>query len=114
THEDRDAYRIVAAAGLPYVVVVNKCDRTIEADQYLTDFYELGQNLIPAAFEQDFGIDTAVEWIIANLGEEEIPMREGFRLAILGKPNAGKSSFVNCLLGTSRMLVSPTAGTTVD
>src|SRR4051812_35553729 len=51
-HEDRDAFRIVQASGLPYVVVVNKCDRTIEADQYITDFYELGQNLIPAAFEQ--------------------------------------------------------------
>jgi len=114
THEDRDAYRIVTAAGLPYVVVVNKCDRTIEADQYITDFYEFGQNLVSAAFEQDFGIDTTVEWILANLGEEEIPMREGFRLAILGKPNAGKSSLCNCLLGSNRMLVSPTAGTTVD
>jgi GTP-binding protein len=113
-HEDRDAFRIVQASGLPYVVVVNKCDRTIEADQYISDFFEFGQNLIPAAFEQDFGIDTTVEWILSNLGDEETAIREGFRLAILGKPNAGKSSLCNRLLRTERMLVSPIAGTTVD
>ncbi|MGZ3721734.1 MAG: ribosome biogenesis GTPase Der [Bdellovibrionales bacterium] len=113
-HEDRDAFRIVLASGLPYVVVVNKCDRTVEADQYITDFYEFGQNLIAAAFEQDFGIDNTVEWILSNLGTDELSQREGFRLAILGKPNAGKSSLCNRLLKTERMLVSPIAGTTVD
>lgn len=113
-NEDRDAYRLVVATGKPYVVVVNKCDRTIELDQYTTDFYEFGQNLIPAAFEQDFGIDNLVEWVISNLGDDELSFREGFRLAILGKPNAGKSSLCNRLLGAQRMLVSPIAGTTVD
>lgn len=112
--EDRDAFRIVKSMGKPFAVVVNKCDRTLESDNYLADFYEFGENLIPAAFEADFGIDTLVEWIIANLGEDEGTQREGFRLAILGKPNAGKSSLANCLLGGKRMLVSPLAGTTVD
>src|ERR1700722_9310719 len=41
-HEDRDAYRVVKGMGLPFVVVVNKCDRTLEADDYLADFYEFG------------------------------------------------------------------------
>ncbi len=112
--EDRDAFRIVTNTGKPFVVVVNKCDKTLEADQYLSDFYEMSTNLIPAAFEQDFGIDTTVEWILANLGTEPLVEREGFRLAILGKPNAGKSSICNRLLGANRMLVSPIAGTTVD
>lgn len=114
TPEDRDAFRIVQAAGKPYAIVVNKCDRTLEADQYAADFYEFGVDLIPAAFEQDFGIDNTVEWILANLGQDEFSEREGFRLAILGKPNAGKSSLCNCLLGQNRMLVSSIAGTTVD
>lgn len=113
-HEDRDAFRIVQATNKPYVVVVNKCDRTIEADNYLTEFYELGQDLIPAAFEQDFGIDVTVEWILSKLGDDVATQREGFRLAILGKPNAGKSSLCNRLLREERMLVSPIAGTTVD
>ena len=112
--EDRDAYRVVKSVNKPFAVVVNKCDRTLDADQYLADFYEFGVDLIPAAFERDFGIDNAVEWIIANLGQDELTEREGFRLAILGKPNAGKSSLCNRLLNQHRMLVSPTAGTTVD
>jgi GTP-binding protein len=112
--EDRDAFRIVQAAGKPFVVMVNKCDRTLDTDQYLADFYEFGQDLIPAAFEQDFGVDVLVEWVIANLQDVEAEEREGFRLAILGKPNAGKSSLCNRLLGMHRMLVSEIAGTTVD
>lgn len=112
--EDRDAFRVVKQSGKPYLLVVNKCDRTTESDQYLPDFYELSENPLPAAFEQDFGIDHVVEWIIANLGEEDAKPREGFRVCIIGKPNAGKSSIVNRLLGEQRVLVSPTAGTTVD
>lgn len=112
--EDRDAFRIIKQSGKPYLIVVNKCDKTIDSDSYLSDFYELGTNIVAAAFEQDFGIDVAVEWIIENLGSDEYIEREGFRLAILGKPNAGKSSLCNCILGMDRMLVSPQAGTTVD
>ncbi len=74
----------------------------------------VGDNLIAAAFEQDFGIDVAVEWILANLGDDETQAREGFRVTIIGKPNAGKSSLANRLLGGHRMLVSEIAGTTVD
>lgn len=112
--EDKVVYRAIKMLDKPFVVVVNKCDKTLEAQEYLTDFYELGAELIPAAFEADFGIDNTVEWIIANLKTKEVTEREGFRLAVLGKPNAGKSSLTNCLLGKDRMLVSPTAGTTVD
>lgn len=112
--EDRDAFRIVKQSGKPFVTIVNKCDRTLEAEGYLLDFYEFGDNLISAAFEQDFGIDTAVEWVLANLGDEEVLDREGFRVTIIGKPNAGKSSLTNRLLGENRVLVSPIPGTTVD
>lgn len=112
--EDRDAYRIIKATGLPFVTVVNKCDRTLETDGYLPDFYEFGEDLIPAAFERDFGIDVVVEWVLAHLHDKEYAAREGFRLAIVGKPNAGKSSIANRLLGQKRMLVSELAGTTVD
>ena len=112
--EDRLAYDVVKQTGLPFVVVVNKCDKTIETDPYLTDFYEFGGDLVLAAFERDFGIDVLVEWIKDHISEEEMTEREGFRLAVVGKPNAGKSSLANRLLGERRMLVSELAGTTVD
>jgi GTPase len=112
--EDRDAFRIVKQSGKPFITIVNKCDRTLEAEQYLIDFYEFGENLISASFEQDFGIDTSVEWVLSQLGEQESVEREGFRVTIIGKPNAGKSSLTNRLLGENRVLVSEIAGTTVD
>jgi GTP-binding protein len=112
--EDRDALVIAKRSGKPLLVVVNKCDKTLDAEGYLSDFMSLGVDMIPAAFERDFNIDLLVEWIISNLDPGEAKGREGFRLAIVGKPNAGKSSLANCLLGEHRVLVSPTAGTTVD
>ena len=112
--EDRLAFRTIKQTGLPCLIVVNKCDRTLEAEQYLPDFYEFGDDLLPAAFEQDYNIDEIVEWVLTHLDEDEPGRREGFRLAVVGKPNAGKSSIANRLLGESRMLVSEMAGTTVD
>jgi GTP-binding protein len=112
--EDKLAFRIAQQTGKPCLVVVNKCDKTLEPENYLADFYTLGVDLMPAAFERDFNIDEIVEWILANLGTDDLTVREGFRLAIVGKPNAGKSSLANCLLNESRMLVSNLAGTTVD
>ncbi len=112
--EDKVAYRIAKQSGKPMLVVVNKCDKTLEAETYLPDFFELGTDLLPTAFERDYNIDTIVEWIIANLDNQTSEARSGFRLAIVGKPNAGKSSLANHLLGMNRMLVSEIAGTTVD
>ena len=112
--EDRSAYQTLKAAGLPFLVVVNKCDKTLEAQNYLNEFYEFGTELLPAAFERDFNVDRVVEWILGQIGEVDAAPRSGFRLAIIGKPNAGKSSLANCLLGERRMLVSDIRGTTVD
>lgn len=112
--EDKVAYRIAKQTGKPMLVVVNKCDKTLEAENYLPDFFEMGADLLPAAFERDFNIDSIVEWIISNLDINPSEARTGFRLAIVGKPNAGKSSLANHLLGSNRMLVSEIAGTTVD
>jgi GTP-binding protein len=112
--EDRTAFRVAKSVNKPMLVVVNKCDKTLEAESYLNDFYEFGTDLLPAAFERDFHIDEIVEWILPRLQEHDLSARSGFRLAVIGKPNAGKSSLANFLLGTNRMLVSPIAGTTVD
>lgn len=112
--EDKVLVRLAKETGLPFLLVANKIDRTETSEIELSEFFEFGMDVIPAAFEKDFGIDRIVEWIISFSSKEEKTDREGIRLAVIGKPNAGKSSLCNYLLGERRMLVSSTAGTTVD
>ncbi len=112
--EDRDVIRIAKEAGKPILLVVNKLDRQIDLDVALAEFYEFGLDVVPSAFEHDFGIDQIVEWVLAHLPEQTVQLRRGPRLTVIGKPNVGKSSLCNRLLGERRMLVSNVAGTTVD
>lgn len=112
--EDRDIIRIAQESGKPFFVVVNKVDREHEADLKKAEFYELGVDFIHTSFEQHVHVDQVVEKIISHMPAETKKLREGIRFAIMGKPNVGKSSLANAILGESRMLVSDVAGTTVD
>lgn len=112
--EDKDVIRAAIQAGKPFLCVVNKVDRHQESEMVLTDFYELGVDLLPAAFEKDYNVDQIVEWVLSRLPDERTEESDDLRLTIVGKPNAGKSSLANRLLGEDRMLVSATAGTTAD
>jgi GTP-binding protein len=114
TPEDQEVFRLVQELGKPFLTVVNKVDKTYEPELALSDFYVWGVDLLPVAFERDFNIDRIVEWILSFSFEEAREKVEGFRLSLVGKPNAGKSSLANLLLGEKRMLVSTVAGTTVD
>src|SRR5690606_12360822 len=62
--EDRVIVRLAKETGLPFHIVVNKVDRTDQPDLALSEFHEFGLPLIAASFEQDFGIDRLVEWIL--------------------------------------------------
>ncbi len=112
--EDRDIIRIAKESGKPFTIVVNKIDNTLDADTMTSEFYEFGMDIVPAAFERDFGIDQVVEWIKVNATVERADVESGIRLCLIGKPNAGKSSLCNQFLGKSRMLVSAVSGTTAD
>lgn len=112
--EDREVLRLVKETGRPFVIVVNKIDRQHEEEVKLAEFYEFGVDLIPAAFESRRNLTPLLEWLHRHLPEQTATAKEGLTLAIVGKPNAGKSSLVNALLGENRMLVSEIAGTTVD
>lgn len=113
--EDRDVIRIVQETGKPFCVIVNKIDRQHEEDMRLAEFYEFGVDLFPAAFESRRNLSGFLEWLHKKLPDKlEEPLDRGMTIAIVGKPNAGKSSLVNQLLGENRMLVSDIAGTTVD
>lgn len=112
--EDRDIIRIALQTGKPFLLVVNKIDRQHEESLQLADFYEFGVDVIGASFEQRRGVGEILEWLHKNLPEFKNEIGESARIAFVGKPNVGKSSLCNALLGEERMLVSPIAGTTVD
>ncbi len=112
--EDRMLVRVAQESGLPYLLVVNKVDQMHTSDMILSEFYEFGREVIATSFERRDNVDILVEWILKNLKEPTNTQRKGLKIAIVGKPNVGKSSLCNYLLGKNRMLVSDTAGTTVD
>ena len=112
--EDRDIIRIAKEAGKPFLLVLNKVDRVHEAEMAKSEFYEFGVDMVAASFEQRFGMDEVLEWIASQVKRTQHTIREGMTLAIVGKPNVGKSSLANRLLGENRNLVSDVAGTTVD
>lgn len=112
--EDRDVVRIAKETGKPFVLVVNKVDSVTGIDEAAAEFFEFGVDVLTTSFERRLGVAELCEWIVARLKKNENTVREGLTLAIVGKPNVGKSSLVNELLGENRQLVSDIAGTTID
>lgn len=112
--EDRDIIKLAKQTGRPILLVINKVDKTHEDDIAKADFHEFGLDVTAASFEQRRGVAEIMEWIHGIIPEQKETIKEGFNVAIVGKPNVGKSSLCNCLLGVNRMLVSDVAGTTVD
>ncbi|MEW5918836.1 MAG: ribosome biogenesis GTPase Der, partial [Gemmatimonadota bacterium] len=97
----------------PFLVVANKVDDPDKADWY--EFYSLGAGdplPVSAANGKQSGdlLDAVVERIPSTVGEDTTALR----VAVIGRPNVGKSSFVNRLLGEQRLVVSDEAGTTRD
>ena len=113
---DERVWEAVRRHGKPTIVVVNKGDTHAAQDNF-NDFYRLGaHHQVLLSAEHGRGISELCQLLVeelpqagAPLGEEDVPS-----LAIVGRPNVGKSSLLNRLLGTTRVLVSPTAGTTRD
>jgi GTPase len=112
--EDRDVIRIAKETGRPFLVVVNKLDRVHEMELKKTEFYEFGMDVVACSFEHRLGVDQVLEWISENVKKAGLGVKDGMTIAMVGKPNVGKSSLVNRLLGEKRVLVSSVAGTTTD
>ncbi|MDX9731161.1 MAG: ribosome biogenesis GTPase Der [Bdellovibrionales bacterium] len=112
--EDRDIIRIAKETGKPFLLVINKLDRSHDLELSKAEFYEFGEHLVATSFEMRLGMDEVLEWIVNQVKQTENTVREGLKLAMVGKPNVGKSSLCNRLLGENRLLVSDIAGTTVD
>ncbi len=112
--EDRDIIRVAKQAGKPFLLVINKVDKVMEEESAKADFYEFGVDIVSASFEQRRGLSDILEWVVAQIPENPGTVKEGMNIAIVGKPNVGKSSICNAILGSNRMLVSDVAGTTID
>lgn len=112
--EDRDIIKIAKQTGKPILLVVNKVDSPHEAELLNAEFHEFGLDVVSTSFEQRRGVSDVLEWIVKMVPEAPKTLTEGMRIAMVGKPNVGKSSLCNNLLGMNRMMVSDIAGTTVD
>lgn len=115
TAEDYDVSARLRKTNKPVILVVNKVDNYAEAD--LTDFYALGYgDFFPIAAEQKQGVGDLLDQVISYFPEENALDEESgaIKIAVVGKPNAGKSSLVNKILGYDRTIVTNVAGTTRD
>jgi len=117
TPEDEEFVRILRPFSKKVIVVLNKADG-IEREIHAADFYSLGfEHYVCVSAAHNRRIDELEELVVSRLPAEDLsaPVRQpDIRLAILGKPNAGKSTLVNRLTGLDLSIVSPEPGTTRD
>jgi GTPase len=100
----------------PVIVVVNKMDH-VKHKEELYSFYQLGfKTVVPISSAHGIGIGDLLDLIVDRfpIVQEEDSENDVLRIAIIGRPNVGKSSLLNSLLGEERVIVSPIAGTTRD
>ena len=122
--EDHTLLQIVKKTQKPFITVINKLDRFENKDLLMCEFYELGiDSFIPISIEKQINIDHLVEHILNSSKQKSIkqyePLTEDthtepIRISIVGKPNVGKSSLINKILGEDKQLVWDLPGTTID
>ena len=116
--DDRDIAVMLKKCGKPVIPCINKSDSTGRVPAEFYEFYELGFDIDPIPLSSIHGtgtgdmLDAALAALPADMDAEEEDDR--IRVAVIGKPNAGKSSLVNRILGDERMIVSNIPGTTRD
>jgi GTP-binding protein len=117
TAPDRDLALMLRKLGKPVTLAVNKID-SAGREMLAHQFHELGiPGVYPISSEHGTGIDALLDHVTEGFSvepPEEEPPVTGIKVAIIGRPNVGKSTLLNTLAGQDRAIVSPVAGTTRD
>lgn len=118
TADDQDIAIMLKKSGKPIVPCINKCDRIGQPPMEFYEFYALGfeQEPIGVSSLHGSGSGDLLDACMDALGDwqDEEDEDDSIRVAVIGKPNAGKSSVINKLIGQNRLIVSDIAGTTRD
>ena len=110
---DAHVAELLRTSGKPWLLVANKVDNPRSADFY--EFYSLGAgDPIPVSANNGTGSGDLLDAVVERLPAADVSEDNALSVAVVGRPNVGKSSFVNRLLGEERLVVSEVAGTTRD
>lgn len=110
---DEEIASRLRSQGIDFLLAVNKCDRRKHFDETL--FYRLGtENVFAISAEHGTGVDELLDAVTKRLPPAKLHPPSGIALAILGRPNVGKSTILNQLLCQNRAIVTPIPGTTRD
>jgi GTPase len=112
---DRELALRLRRMGKPLIVAANKVDQPSQAPAAAV-FYELGAEVFPVSAEHGYGVDELLDALTANFALEPAaaPAEAAVQVAIIGRPNVGKSTLLNRLAGSERAIVSAEPGTTRD
>ncbi|MCI4625364.1 MAG: ribosome biogenesis GTPase Der [Candidatus Magnetoovum sp. WYHC-5] len=115
TPADRELAELIRQYNKDVLWVVNKVD-VPSNEKLIYDFYSLGEDIIPLSAEHGTNFDTLMDEVVRRLvsvedNDKDLDLP---KIAIVGRPNVGKSTLVNSLLGKERMIVSAISGTTRD
>ncbi len=112
---DLELAQLLRREGKPPVIAANKVDTPQHAG-LAAAFYELGKEVFPVSAEHGLGLDELLDFLTSSFSEgaDEEPTRSEVNVAIIGRPNVGKSTLLNRLAGEERVIVSPEPGTTRD
>ena len=117
TAADQDVATMLRKSGKPIALAVNKCDSIGLVNPDVFEFYSLGiGDLFETSAVHGHGTGDLLDWVLENIPEDNGEEEDSdiIKVAIVGKPNVGKSSLLNRILGEERVIVSNVAGTTRD
>ena len=117
TAADQDVATMLRKSRKPVCLAVNKCDSIGQVNPDVYEFYSLGiGDLFETSAIHGHGTGDMLDWVLENIPEDTDAQEEDdvIKVAIVGKPNVGKSSLLNRILGEERVIVSNIAGTTRD
>ncbi len=116
TPVDIEVAQVLRKTAKPMMLAVNKCEGKKRTDE-VGEFFSLGMEpIFPISAMHGMGVAELLDHLVERIPEQQIDSSEEFdiRVAVLGRPNTGKSTLINRILGEERLLVSEVPGTTAD